>query len=70
VLASGFSKLFTRREAAERFAHFVLGLKHEVMRVENGRFSVCVENAVVGLVRPGGSTNVTSQWRLSGWGPN
>jgi hypothetical protein len=27
VLASGFSKLFTTREAAERFAELILGLR-------------------------------------------
>src|ERR1700689_1847653 len=34
VLASGFSKLFTTREAAERFAELVLGLKQGAFRVD------------------------------------
>jgi hypothetical protein len=34
VLASGFSKLFTTREAAERFAELILGLKQRAFRVD------------------------------------
>jgi hypothetical protein len=34
VLASGFSNLFTTREAAERFAELVLGLKQGAFRVD------------------------------------
>lgn len=34
VLASGYSKLFTTREAAERWAGFVLGLKREAYKID------------------------------------
>jgi hypothetical protein len=34
VLASGFSKLFTTREAADRFATVVLGLTATAYKVE------------------------------------
>jgi hypothetical protein len=34
VLASGFSKLFTTREAADRFATVVLGLAVKAFKVE------------------------------------
>jgi hypothetical protein len=35
VLVSGFSKLFTTREAAERFATLVLGLAVAAYKVES-----------------------------------
>ena len=34
VLASGCSKLFTTREAAERWAGLVLGLKREAYKID------------------------------------